>query len=266
MAPRAFWTGYLKLSLVTCRVAMTPATTEAEKVRFHTLNRTTGNRVVSRYVDDASGRPVDDEDVARGYQTGEDSTVVIEDEDLEAIALESTRTIDIERFVPRGDIGWVYLDRPHYLVPDDKVGAEAFAVIRAAMAESEMAALSRLVLYRRERGVMIEPRGRGLVLWTLRFGDEVRQFDGAPEPAHAPDKTALTLVKKLIAERTRPFSPDMLEDPVQADLLDLIAARQKKRPARKPKAAARHEAPSNVVSIMDALKRSLASAKSPRSK
>lgn len=266
MAPRAFWTGYLKLSLVTCRVAMTQATTEAEKVRFHTLNRLTGNKVVSRYVDEISGTPVDDADVARGYPTGEDSSVILEDEELDAIAIDSTRIIDIEHFVPRDDIGWVYLDKPHYMTPDDVVGADAFAVIRAAMAESGMAALSRLVLYRRERGVMIEPRGRGLVLWTLRFGDEVRSFDGAPEAGRAPDKAALALIKKLIGERTRPFTPDMVEDPVQAGLLDLIAARQKKHPARKPRTAARQEPASNVVNIMNALTRSLASAQGRRGK
>lgn len=265
MAQRAFWKGWLKLSLVTCRVAMTPATTEREKVRFHTLNRETGSRVVARYVDEATGKAVDEADEARGYQTGDDSYLLIEDEDLEQIALESARTIDIERFVPRDGIGWAYLDKPHYLVPDDAVGAEAFAVIRSAMAQSSMAALARLVLYRRERGVMIEPRERGLVLWTLRYGDEVRAFDGAPPDAPKPDKAALALVKKLIAERTQAWSPDMVEDPVQQGLLDLIAAKARsktrKRPARKPDAAPSEAAPGNVIDIMDALKRSLATGK-----
>ncbi|MFG1283456.1 Ku protein [Xanthobacter autotrophicus] len=265
MAQRAFWKGWLKLSLVTCRVAMTPATTEREKVRFHTLNRETGSRVVARYVDETTGKAVDEADEARGYQTGDDSYLLIEDEDLEQIALESARTIDIERFVPRDGIGWAYLDKPHYLVPDDAVGAEAFAVIRSAMAQSGMAALARLVLYRRERGVMIEPRERGLVLWTLRYGDEVRAFDGAPPDAPKPDKAALALVKKLIAERTQAWSPDMVEDPVQQGLLDLIAAKARsktrKRPARKPDAAPSEAAPGNVIDIMDALKRSLATGK-----
>ncbi|MEP9353815.1 Ku protein [Xanthobacter sp. KR7-65] len=262
MAPRSFWKGYLKLSLVTCRVAMTPATTEGEKVRFHTLNRATGNRIVSRYVDEASGKPVADEDEARGYQTGDDSYVLLEDEDLDSVALESTRTIEIESFVPRDSVGWIYLEKPHYLVPDDEVGAEAFGVIRAAMAESGMAALSRLVLYRRERGVMVEPRGRGLILWTLRYGDEVRHFEGALEADGKPEKEALTLVRKLVAERTRPFSPEMVGDPVQEGLLDLIAAKTKKRAPRKGKAETAAEAPAgNVVNIMDALRRSLSAEK-----
>lgn len=257
MAPRSFWKGYLKLSLVTCRVAMTPATSEREKLRFHTLNRATGHRVVSRYFDEGTGKAVDEADAARGYQTGENSYVLLEDEELDAIALDSTRTIDIDRFVPRDSVGWAYLDAPHYLVPDDEVGTEAFAVIREAMAQSRTAALARLVLYRRERAVMVEPRGRGLVLWTLRYGDEVRRFDGAPTADGGPDKAALALVKKLIAERTRPWTPDMVEDPVQDALLGLIAAKRSKRPARRPKAAAAPEPASNVVNIMDALKRSL---------
>ena len=265
MAPRAFWKGYLKLSLVTCRVAMTPATSEREKVRFHTLNRATGNRIVSRYVDEVSGKPVSEDDEARGYQTGDDSYVLVEDEELDDVALESTRTIDIESFVPRDIIGWVYLDRPHYLVPDDEVGAEAFAVIRSAMEETKTAALSRLVMYRRERGVMLEPRGRGLILWTLRYGDEVRHFDGAPEAEEAPDKATLALVKKLISERTQEFEPEMVHDPVQDGLIDLIASKRKRRPAKKAaKAAAEEPAGGNVVSIMDALRRSLSTEKGKR--
>lgn len=257
MAPRAFWTGYLKLSLVTCRVSMTPATSEREKVRFHTLNRATGHRVVSRYVDEASGKPVREEDEARGYEVAEGRYVLLEDDELDAIALESTRTLDIETFVPRDAVGWAYLDKPHYLVPADQVGAEAFAVVRAAMAQSGTAALSRLVLYRRERGVMIEPRDSGLVLWTLRPAEEVRHFDAAlPEPP-APDKAALALVRKLIDGRTHPFEPAMVRDPVEASLRDLIAARTRKRPARRAKAQAAEPLPDNVVNIMDALRRSL---------
>ena len=133
MAPRSFWKGYLKLSLVTCRVAMTPATSDREKVRFHTLNRETGNRVESRYVDAETGKPVKEGDEAKGYPVGDDEHVILEEEELEAVALESTRTVDIEMFVPRDSISWIWLDKPHYLTPDDKVAEEAFSVIRDAM-------------------------------------------------------------------------------------------------------------------------------------
>ena len=133
MAPRPSWHGYLKLSLVTCPVAMLPATSEAEKVRFHTLNRVTGNRVHARYVDAETGKPVGDEDQVKGYEREDGEYVMLEDEELDAVALESTRTIDIDCFVPADSIGWIWYDTPHYLVPDDKVGEEAFSVIREAM-------------------------------------------------------------------------------------------------------------------------------------
>ena len=177
MAPRSFWKGYLKLSLVTCPVAMVPATSENEKVRFHTLNSKTGNRVVSQYVDAVSGKSVDEDDEVKGYPRGEDEYVILEDDELEAVALESTRTIDIDMFVSADSIEWIWYDKPHYLTPDDPVGEEAFSVIRDAMELTGTVGVSRLVLYRRERAVMLEPRDRGIVLWTLRYGDEVRDFE-----------------------------------------------------------------------------------------
>lgn len=259
MAPRSFWKGYLKLSLVTCPVAMMPATSESEKVRFHTLNRRTGNRVVSRYVDSVTRKPVAEADEARGYQHGEDNYVILEDDELENVALESTRTIDIEMFVPTDEVGWIWYDKPHYLLPDDKVGEEAFAVIREAMAANKVVGIARLVMYRRERAVLLEPRDRGIVLWTLRYGDEVRDADdyfaGIGKDKSEPDQ--LELMKKYIKARTRKWDASLAEDPVQENLLTMIEAKKKKRKMRpaKPKT---EEAPSNVINIMDALKASLA--------
>ncbi|NEX45908.1 Ku protein [Pseudotabrizicola algicola] len=266
MAPRPFWKGYLKLSLVNCPVTMTPATTEAEKLRFHTMNAVTGNRVVSRYIDAVTGKPLRDEDKAKGYARGEDDYVLLEEDEISEVALESTRTIDIDMFVPADSIGWIWYDTPHYLSPGDRVGEEAFSVIRAAMADTGTVGIARLVLYRRERAVMLEPRGKGIVVWTLRYGNEVRDeadyFDKID--AQKPEAKLMTLVKRLIDERKQDWSPEMASDPVQDRLLDLIAAKKKgrKRPA-KPKAAPAE--PSNVVSIMDALKRSLAAETSGKS-
>ena len=160
MAPRSFWKGYLKLSLVTCPVSMMPATSDSEKVRFHTVNRATGNRVQSRYIDAETGKPVGDDDEVKGYEVEEGRYITLEDEELEAVALESTRTIDIDQFVPRESIGWIWLDKPHYLLPEDKIGEEAFSVIRDAMAATDMVGVSRVVLYRRERPM---PGGVGVV-------------------------------------------------------------------------------------------------------
>jgi DNA end-binding protein Ku len=267
-APRAFWKGYLKLSLVTCPVAMMPAVSEEEKVRFHTLNRKTGDRVRTRYVDAETGKEVDENDEVKGYQHGDDDYVMLEDEEIESAALESTRTIDIEMFVPRDSIEWIWYDRPHYLMPDDPVGEEAFSVIRDAMQTAGMVGISRLVLYRRERAVMLEPRDRGIVLWTLHYGDEVRD----PKLHFGKGKTEkvegklLRMIESVIAERTKPWDPKMVKDPVQEHLLDIIARKKKGRhAARKPKEAP--ERPNNVISIMDALRKSIgADGKRPKAR
>lgn len=262
MAPRAYWKGYLKLSLVTCPVTLLPATTDAEKVRFHTLNARTGNRVVSQYLDAETGKKVADEDEVKGYPRGEDKYVMLEDDEIEAVALDSTRTIDIDQFVPADTIEWIWLDTPHYLSPADKIGAEAFAVIRDAMEKSKVVGISRLVMYRRERAVMLQPRGKGIVLWTLHYGDEVRKEDGYLKASgDKPAAKAMALLRKLIDERTSAWDPAMVDDPVQDRLLDIIAAKKKRKlRVTKPKPAKAQG--DNVVDIMDALRKSLKADKS----
>ncbi len=263
MAPRSFWKGYLRLSLVTCRVAMAPATSTRQKVRFHTINRATGNRVESRYVDEATGKPVREDDQRKGYPVSEDRLVVIEDDELEAVALESTRTIDIDMFVPREDIGWIWLDKPHYLTPDDRIAEEAFSVIRDAMEATGKVGISRVVLYRRERAVMLEPRGKGIVVWTLRYGDEVREAEDyfAGIDTAKPDTKALALVGRLIEDRKSAWRPDMTADPVQKRLKSIIAAKKRRQqPAagrKRGKDDEPRDTPDNVVSIMDALRKSV---------
>jgi DNA end-binding protein Ku len=256
MAPRPFWRGYLKLSLVTCPVAMLPAISEAEKVRFHTLNRATGNRVHARYVDGETGKPVDDEDQVKGYEREDGEYVMLEDEELQAVALESRRTIDIDCFVPAGSIGWIWYDTPHYLIPEDKVGEEAFSVIREAMVRSGTRAISRVVLNHRERAVLLEPRDRGMVLWTLRYGDEVRDeaeyFKGIKGE---PDPKEKKLLAELIEEHTRDWTPSLAADPVQEALLSIIAAKRKRSRSNRKKSPAGRG--SNVIDLMAVLKKSL---------
>lgn len=266
MPARIYWKGYLKLSLVTCPVAMSPATTEGEKVRFHTLNRETGNRVVSRYIDAESGKPVDPDDQAKGYEAEAGRLVVIEDEELEAVKLDTVRTIDIDAFVPRDTIPWIHLDSPHYLMPDDEVGEEAFSVIRDAMAATKMVGISRVVLYRRERAVMLEPRDKGIVLWTLRYGDEVRDEKAyfAEIDKEKPEPELLDLAQKFIKAKTKDWSPEMVKDPVQEHLLKLIASKKRKG-ARKPAGDAEKGRTGNVVNLFDALKKSLQADKSLKS-
>lgn len=260
MALRPYWKGYLKLSLVTCPVSMMPATSEAEKVRFHTLNRETGNRVVSQYIDSVTGKPVKDENEAKGYARGENDYVILTDDDLDAVALDTVKTIDIEKFAPADSIEWVYLEKPHYLMPDDPVGHEAFAVIRDAMKADKVVGISKLVIGRRERAVVLEPRDDGIVLWSLRFGDEVRPEENYFEDIEAEaDKDVVPLVQKLIKQKTARWSPDMVSDPIQESLLKLIAQKKKQlKPRKAAKGKKAENAPaSNVVNIMDALRKSV---------
>jgi DNA end-binding protein Ku len=259
MAPRTFWKGYLKLSLVTCAVAMIPARSDAEKIKFHTLNRKTGNRVESVYVDAETNREVDEDDQATAYQKGDDDYVILTDEELDAVALESTRTIDIEKFAPQDSIGWIWYDQPHFLIPDDKVGVEAFSVIRDAMKATRTVGIARLVLYRRERAVMLQPRDNGIVLWTLRYGDEVRDSKDyfADIEAERIDPKMMAMVAALIKARSKPWSASMVADPVQKALKEVVAAKKRGRASTHAKGA--EQAPSNVIDIMDALRKSLAS-------
>ncbi len=184
MAPRANWKGYLKLSLVSCSVALFPATTTRERVRFNIINRETGNRVRYDVVDAETGKEVPQDDRVKGYKIGRDDYVLLEDEELDEVALESTHTIDIESFVARDEVDEIYLDETYYLVPNDEVSVEAFAVIREAMRSQDLVGLARVVLYRRERILMLQPRGEGIAGTLLRYRNEVRDerdyFDDIP--------------------------------------------------------------------------------------
>jgi DNA end-binding protein Ku len=259
MASPRFWKGYLKLSLVTCPVSLTPATTDNARIRFNVLNRATGNRLESHYIDSVTGKAVTDENQVRGYPREEDDYIFLEDDEIEAIALESNRAISIDTFVPRGTIDWIYYETPHFLVPEDKVGTEAFCVIREAMKASEVVGIARLVLNRRERAVLLEPEGNGILLWTLRYGDEVRSPEAEFAVTGKPEAKSLALMKSLIEKLTEAWSPEMTEDPVQDKLAALIKTKKKGR-SRKPQAAAKPARPTggNVIDIMDALKKSIA--------
>jgi DNA end-binding protein Ku len=260
MAAPAFWKGYLKLSLVTCPVALMPALSESAKVRFHTLNRDTGNRIESRFIDAVTEKPVDEDDEVKGYQSGEDRFVMLEDKEIDAVALESTHTIDIDLFAPSESIDWIWYDKPHYLVPDDPVGEEAFSVIREAMTATGTVGVARLVLYRRERAVMLVPRDKGIILWTLRYGDEVREAEiyfGDIKVAK-PQAKSKSLVMRLIDERSKPWSPAMVADPVQERLLDIIASKKKKKSTSSAGPKPETRPGGKLISIVDALRQSIA--------
>ena len=185
MAPRPNWKGYLKLSLVSCPVALFPATTTSERVSFRTLNRATGNRLRRQLVDEQTGEVVESEDQVKGYEVGKGEFIQVEDDEIKSVQVESNHTIDIEQFVHRTEVDQLYLDTPYYLTPTDRVGEEAFAVIRDAMGTEKMVGLARVVLFRRERIVMLEPRGKGITVTSLHYANEVHQaagyFDEIPD-------------------------------------------------------------------------------------
>ncbi|HEY6552051.1 MAG TPA: Ku protein [Vicinamibacteria bacterium] len=257
MAPRPAWKGYLKLSLVTCAVELTNATTQSEKVSFRIINRSTGNTVRRQYVDSVTGKPVDDKDEVKGYELGGDEFLLIEDEELDKVQIESSHTMALDGFVKKTEIEQVYLDTPYYLTPADKVSVEAFAVIRDALAEKQMAGLARIVLYRRERPVLIEPLGEGMLLTTLRYDTTVRKADDVFEDLDTSDvdDEMVDLATHVIDKKMSSFDPSKFEDRYEEALLDLIKAR---KAGRKPPKPAKASKPSNVVNLFDALKKSLA--------
>jgi DNA end-binding protein Ku len=259
MAPRPNWKGYLKLSLVSCPVALFPATTTSERVTFRTLNRDTGNRVRRQFVDEQSGEPVETEDQVKGYEVGKGEYIQIEDDELKSVQIESNHTIDIERFVPRADIDELYLDTPYYLTPTDRVGEEAFAVIRDAMRAEKMVGLARVVLFRRERLMMLEPRDKGIAATTLHFANEVHAsanyFDEIPDVAIP--REMLELAKHIIEKMTGKFQPEQFEDRYENALIELIRSKQKGAPI-KPQPTHKQ---ANVINLMDALRRSVEGAK-----
>ena len=258
MAPRPAWKGYLKLSLVTCAVELSGATTQSEKVSFRTLNRQTGNAVRRQYMDSASGKPVTEKSEVRGYEVEKDEFLIIEDEDIEAVQIESSHTLSLDSFVEKADVDPVYIEKPYYLTPADKVSEEAFAVIRQALEDKKMAGLARIVLYQRERPCLVEPFDKGMLLTTLRYGDTVRQaeeaYDGIDKAK--PDQDLLELAIRTIERKKGKFDPSTFEDRYEKAVLDLIKSRKKS--GKKVAVRETEEKPSNVINLFDALKKSLA--------
>lgn len=259
MAPRANWKGYLKLSLVSCAVQLFPAASTKERVAFHLLNRETGNRLRRQLVDQETGEVVEADDQVKGYEVAKRDYVMLEERDIESVAIESTHTIDIESFVPRTEIDEVYLDAPYYLTPDGKVAEEAFAVIREAMQAKGVVGLGRVVLYRRERIVMLEPRGKGIAARTLRYAYEVRNDEDYFDDIGDVDVSGemLELAEHIIDKKLTSFDPSRFEDRYQNALIDLIKAKTGHRPTPKLDAPK----PSNVINLMEALRKSIAAEK-----
>src|SRR3954452_12668326 len=226
--PRSSWKGYLKLSLVSCAVALYNASSASERVSFNTLNRKTGNRLKQNLVDSVSGEPVDTADRVKGYQAAKGQYVLVEEADLEALKIETTKTIDIETFVPHAEIDPVSLDSPYYLAPDAKVAEEAFAVIRDAMARKKVVGIGRVLLSRRERMLMLQPRGKGMLATTLRYPYEVRQDAEVFDPlgdVRLPGEM-LDIAQEIIARKSGPFAPDSFTDRYEEAVVAMLRAKQ----------------------------------------
>jgi DNA end-binding protein Ku len=253
MAPRANWKGYLRLSLVSCPIALYPASSLSEKVSFNRINRKTGNRLKQQNVDSETGDVVPREDIARGYEAGKGQYLLVEDQEIEAVQIEST--IEIDQFVPRSEIDDRYIDSPYYIAPDGQVGQDAFAVIRDTIAKMNMVAIGRVVLTRREHIIALESKGRGLVGLTLRYPYEVRDeklyFEDIPEVKLPKDM--LDLAAHIVQTKSGHFDPAQFEDRYENALVDLL---KKKEAGEKIEPAKTGPAP-QVVNLMDALRASI---------
>jgi len=259
MAPRAYWKGYLKLSLVSCPIALYPASSSSERVSFNRINTKTGNRLKQQMVDAGTGEPVEKDDIGRGYEYAKGQYIMVEDDELAKIKIESTHTIEIDRFVPRSEIDDRYLDGPYYMSPTDQVGQEAFSVIRDAMREKKMVGLARVVLTRREHVVLLEPFDKGLLATTLRYAYEVREqkeyFEDIPDlklPAEM-----LQLAAHIVDTKAGHFDPKTFEDHYETALVALLKS---KEAGHTIETVGEEVAPPRVINLMDALKASISAA------
>jgi len=257
---RPYWKGYLKLSLVSCPIAVYTGTSSTERVSFRQVNKKTGNRLRQQLVDEVTREPVESEDKGRGYEYSKGAYILVDDDELDAIAIESNHTIEIDSFVPREQIDERYLDSPYYITPDDQVGQEAFAVIREAMRGKGMVALARIVLAKRERVMMLQPWDKGLMGTTLRYPYEIRDakeyFDDIPNVKVAPDMRKLA--EHILKTKEADFDPSKFVDHYEEAVVEMLKKRQAGIPASREQKASR---PPNVINLMDALKRSIAGEK-----
>jgi DNA end-binding protein Ku len=259
---RPYWKGYLKLALVSCPIALHAACSTAERIAFRQINKATGNRLRQQLVDEETREPVDPEHKGRGYEVAKGQYLMVEDEELEAIEIESTHTIDIDSFVPRSEIDQRFFDTPYYVTPNEPVGQEAFAVIREAMRGKAMVALGRLVLSKRERVIVLEAYDKGLLGTTLRYPYEVRNakdyFSDLPDLTIAPDMRKLA--EHILDSKAAAFDPATFRDRYEEALLAHLKAKQAGA-VRDPKAT--FAAPRRVINLMEALRRSIAEDKKP---
>ena len=258
--PRPYWKGYLKLSLVSCPVALYTATSSGDRVAFRQINKKTGNRLRQQLVDEGTGDPIEADDKGRGYEVDKGVYLQVEDEELDAIAIESSHTIDIDSFVPKSEVDERYVDSPYYLVPENKVALEAFAVIRDAMLGKGMVALGRVVLSKRERVIMLQPRGKGLLGATLRYPYEVRDeaiYFGDIGDIQIP-KDMLALAEHILESKAATFDPTLFHDRYEEAIVAMLNEKRAGMPIPKQRPMPRIVAGTD---LMAALRQSIDKAK-----
>lgn len=264
MAPRPTWQGHLRLSLVTCPVALYTSVSRTSDVSFNLINPKTHNRIRMIPTDPDTG-PIERSKLVKAYQYEKDRYVEITDDELQAVKIESNRTLDIERFVDVEDIDRLYWNDPYYLAPDGKMAAEAFTVIRVAMENAGRIALGRVVLHQRERLMALEPRDQGIVAWSLRSHDEVRRpkdyFDAIPDVK--PDKGMVQIAGKIIDQMSGEFEPEAFKDRYEDALRGLIQAKLK---GKKQVFRADEPEDTDVKDLMAMLRKSLGEGAAPRRK
>ena len=260
MSPRPYWRGYLKLSLVSCPIALHAACSSSERISFRQINRKTGNRLRQQLIDEETREAVETDDKGRGYEIGKGQFLLVEDEELEAIEIESTHTIDIDSFVLGAEIDRCFFDTPYYVTPNDPVGHEAFAVIREAMRSKALVALGRIALAKRERVIALEPYERGLLGTTLHYPYEVRNskdcFADIPELTPAPE--LLRLAEHILDGKLQAFDPSGFRDRYEEALMAHLKAKQAGMP---PQPKQSWTVPRRAINLMEALRRSIAADK-----
>jgi DNA end-binding protein Ku len=254
-AARPVWQGSLRLSLVSCPVALYNATSRAHDISFHLLNPETNNRVRMIPTDPDTG-PIERKDLVKGYEVSKNHYVLVSNEELDEVKLETTHTLEIERFVDASTIDRLYWNDPFFLMPDGKEGIDAYVVIREAMKDTGRIALGRVVMHTRERLMAVEPRGKGLIAYSLRTADEVRDSKSMFEdiPDERPDKRMIEIAEKIIEQQEGPFEPKEFRDRYEDALRELIRRKEK---GEKPTVAPPAPEPTNVINLMEALQKSL---------
>ena len=254
MAPRANWKGFLKVGELVCPVALYTAASTSERIAFHMLNRRTGHRLHREFIDSETGKVVEREDQVKGYAAGENDYIALDPEEIAAAVPESDKTLEIDAFVACNEIDEIYFDKPYYLTPADRHGAEAFALIREGMKTKKVAAVAETVLFRRVRTLLIRAEGEGLVATTLNYDYEVRSAEEAfsEVPAIKLKGEMLELAEHIIKTKSGRFDPKTFDDRYDAALAEVVKAKIEGRKIK----PVRPKAKDKVIDLMEALRQS----------